>query len=176
MPRGGADPLGAVGFHAAARELAGQLDSVRPDDRRISVALAAGSGASAAGLLAGAASLVRPITVLAASVSRPPDETRARVLALAHECAGLVGGAAPRPEDLLLVDARGAGHALPSEAGGRAAELAMATEGLVLDPVYTAKALGALPVLLGERIHDADLTTVFWHTGGLLDAVAGWSR
>jgi D-cysteine desulfhydrase len=42
--------------------------------------------------------------------------------------------------------------------------------------VYTAKALGALPRILGEQREDPDLTTVFWHTGGLLDAVAGWER
>jgi 1-aminocyclopropane-1-carboxylate deaminase/D-cysteine desulfhydrase-like pyridoxal-dependent ACC family enzyme len=37
----------------------------------------------------------------------------------------------------------------------------------VLDPVYTAKALAALPAAAGEQ------AALFWHTGGLLDAVAG---
>ena len=39
----------------------------------------------------------------------------------------------------------------------------------------SAKALAALPELLGARMGDPALTTVFWHTGGLLDAVAGWA-
>jgi len=38
----------------------------------------------------------------------------------------------------------------------------------VLDPVYTAKALAALPAITDGR------PALFWHTGGLLDAVAGW--
>ena len=42
-------------------------------------------------------------------------------------------------------------------------EQAMRTEGLMLDPVYTAKALAqAAP----------SGSVVFWHTGGVLDAVA----
>jgi D-cysteine desulfhydrase len=45
--------------------------------------------------------------------------------------------------------------------------MALRTAGLVLDPVYTAKALGALPRVVGTA------PAVFWHTGGLLDAVAG---
>jgi D-cysteine desulfhydrase len=45
---------------------------------------------------------------------------------------------------------------------------------LVLDPVYSAKALAALPDILGDRGTDPTLTTIFWHTGGLLDAVSGW--
>ena len=40
----------------------------------------------------------------------------------------------------------------------------------MLDPVYTAKALAVLPA--GRRGGDGPL--VFWHTGGLLAAVAGW--
>jgi 1-aminocyclopropane-1-carboxylate deaminase/D-cysteine desulfhydrase-like pyridoxal-dependent ACC family enzyme len=41
---------------------------------------------------------------------------------------------------------------------------------LVLDPVYTAKALAALPAVVRSG------PAVFWHTGGLLDAVADWLR
>jgi D-cysteine desulfhydrase len=44
------------------------------------------------------------------------------------------------------------------------------------DPVYTAKALAALPQVLGTGTADPDLTTVFWHTGGLLDAVNEWEN
>jgi len=42
----------------------------------------------------------------------------------------------------------------------------MRTEGLVLDPVYTAKALAAL-----RRVADEPMV-VFWHTGGMLKAIA----
>lgn len=174
MPRGGASPLGATGFHRAALELTDQLGADQPGD--IAVVVAIGSGGTAAGLLAGAVALDRRLAVFGASVSRPPTESRARVLDLAAGCADLVGGPPPEARDLVLHDARGPGHGVPSDAGQRAAAVALDTEGLVLDPVYSAKALGALPVLLGSRTTDAGLTTVFWHTGGLLDAVAEWPR
>ena len=69
----------------------------------------------------------------------------------------------PGPADVTVVDARGPGHGLPSPGGLAAAELAIRTEGLMLDPVYTAKALALAPP--GQPV-------VFWHTGGVLDAVA----
>lgn len=66
----------------------------------------------------------------------------------------------------LPADVRGPGHGLPSAEGTAAAELAMRTEGLMVDPVYTAKALSLLASKPGTG------PVVFWHTGGLLDVVA----
>ena len=90
------------------------------------------------------------------------------MLTLARDCLRLLGagteaGTEPGPADVTVVDARGPGHGLPSPDGLAAAAQAMRTEGLMLDPVYTAKALALVP--LGRPV-------VFWHTGGVLDAVA----
>lgn len=169
-PRGGASPVGAVGFHLAALELADQLAG------RAVVVLATGSGGSTAGLVCGAVALGRRLEVHGASVSRPPADTGARVLQTARDCAELVGTPPPEAADVRLVDARGPGHGVESPGGAEAARVALTTMGLVLDPVYSAKALAALPDILGDRRNDPGLTTVFWHTGGLLDAVAGWER
>jgi 1-aminocyclopropane-1-carboxylate deaminase/D-cysteine desulfhydrase-like pyridoxal-dependent ACC family enzyme len=87
---------------------------------------------------------------------------------LARRAAALRGDPAPVAADVELVDARGPGHGLPSPEGEAAAAVALRAAGLVLDPVYTAKALAALPAVAAG--HPA----LFWHTGGLLDAVAGW--
>jgi 1-aminocyclopropane-1-carboxylate deaminase/D-cysteine desulfhydrase-like pyridoxal-dependent ACC family enzyme len=87
-----------------------------------------------------------------------------QVLTLARECLRLLGAEQePGPADVTVVDARGPGHGLPSPDGLAAAEQAMRTEGLMLDPVYTAKALAQVPI---------SGSVVFWHTGGVLDAVA----
>jgi len=59
--------------------------------------------------------------------------------------------------------ARGPGHGQPAPDGLASAEQAMRTEGLMMDPVYTAKALAMAP---------RGASAVFWHTGGVLDAVA----
>jgi 1-aminocyclopropane-1-carboxylate deaminase/D-cysteine desulfhydrase-like pyridoxal-dependent ACC family enzyme len=167
VPRGGATGLGAAGFVAAAFELDAQLRRAAVDAAEVVVAV--GSGGTLAGLVVGNIVLGRPWRLAGASVSRPAGEAAARVLALAGECAALVGAPPVAPADVRLVDARGPGHGVPSGPGRYAAETALRTAGLVLDPVYTAKALAAVPSVVADR----DAPVVFWHSGGLLDAVAG---
>jgi len=164
MPRGGASGLGAVGYALAALELREQLAAHGADSARVVVA--AGSGGTLAGLVAGNVLAGRPLTLVGAAVSRPADETARRVLALARECLRMLGGSEAGPEDVMVADARGPGHGLASPEGTAAAEQAMRTEGLMVDPVYTAKALA----LVGR--YAAGGNVVFWHTGGQLDVVA----
>jgi 1-aminocyclopropane-1-carboxylate deaminase/D-cysteine desulfhydrase-like pyridoxal-dependent ACC family enzyme len=167
IPRGGATGLGAIGYALAAVELREQLDACGVESARVVVAV--GSGGTLAGLVAGHVLLGRPWRLVGGSVSRPPDETARRVLGLARECLGLLSrgsGDDVGPDDVVVADARGPGHGLASPEGTAAAELAMRTEGLMVDPVYTAKALA-----LVSR-YAAGGNVVFWHTGGQLDAVA----
>jgi D-cysteine desulfhydrase len=176
IPRGGATARSAAGFHWAAGELARQLAGGAGGTGvgvggRVTVVTATGSGGTLAGLVSGTVALGRPWRLAGVSVSRPPTETRQRVLAMATGCARQLGTPAPGSDDVELTDGRGPGHGLASAEGRAAARLALRTAGLVLDPVYTAKALAALPAILGGTAADPGLTTIFWHTGGLLDAV-----
>jgi len=172
IPRGGATGIGAVGYALAAVELRKQLKAEGTEAERVVVA--AGSGGTLAGLVAGNVLLGRPWTLVGGSVSRSAEQVAARVLTLARECADVLGrsraaqiGAAEiGPQDVVLADARGPGHGLASPEGTAMAERAMRTEGLMTDPVYTAKALALLPKHAGSG------TVVFWHTGGQLDNVA----
>lgn len=164
-PRGGASATGAAGYRLAADELAEQVDGRFPDGSVV-VVVATGSGGTQAGLVAGSVARRRPFRVAGASVSRPVDEVTARVLALAREVADRCGEPVADAGDVQLVDARGPGHGVPSAEGLAAAETALRTAGLVLDPVYSAKALAALPGLVGSA------PAVFWHTGGVADAIA----
>jgi 1-aminocyclopropane-1-carboxylate deaminase/D-cysteine desulfhydrase-like pyridoxal-dependent ACC family enzyme len=175
IPRGGATGLGAIGYALAAFELHEQLAAIGVTTAQVVVAV--GSGGTLAGLVAGNAALGRPWTLVGGSVSRPAEDASLRVLEIAQECAGLLAGAIasdrgpggpaePMPGDVMVVDARGPGHGLPSPEGVAAADQAMRTEGLMVDPVYTAKALSLVP-----RCADGG-DVVFWHTGGLLDTVA----
>jgi 1-aminocyclopropane-1-carboxylate deaminase/D-cysteine desulfhydrase-like pyridoxal-dependent ACC family enzyme len=61
----------------------------------------------------------------------------------------------------------GPGYARPSEAGLEAMRLVARTEGLLLDPVYTGKAMAALMAAIRERRLTSADTVVFVHTGGL---------
>ncbi len=173
IPRGGAAAAGAVGYALAAFELHEQLTERGVQAARVVVPV--GSGTTLAGLAAGNVLLGRPLTLLGGSASRPPAEAAGQVLALARACARLLTGAVPHglagsaaevtAADVTVADVRGPGHGVPSPAATVIAQQALSTEGLMADPVYTAKALTLVPGCGGE-------STVFWHTGGLLDAVA----
>ena len=168
VPRGGAIAVGTVGMVVAAEELAGQLDeaSVEPG----AVVIASGSGTTCAGLAVGTAVAGGSWRVIGASVSRPVDRAAEEIDALAGRCASLLGvGTGP----FELIDARGPGFGTASEAGERAAAIALRTEGLLLDPVYTAKAFAVLLDLIEAG---ASGPIVFWHTGGLLAAAAHLER
>ena len=162
VPRGGASATGSLGYRLAVDEVIGQLAGASP-----TVVVAAGAGGTLAGLVAGTVAHGRPFRVVGASVSRPVDEVAVRVLDLASQVARRCGEEPPQARDVDLVDARGPGHGVASPAGDATAALALRCAGLVLDPVYTAKALAALPSVV------PDGPALFWHTGGLLDAVAG---
>ena len=165
IPRGGASATGAVGYALAAFELAGQLAG--HGIRQARVVAPVGSGGTLAGLVAGNALLGAPWTLAGGSASRPAGQMSRRVLDLAAGCLALLAGdRAAAPADFEVADVRGPGHGLPSAEGAAAAELAMRTEGLMVDPVYTAKALSLLASQPGAG------PVVFWHTGGLLDVVA----
>jgi 1-aminocyclopropane-1-carboxylate deaminase/D-cysteine desulfhydrase-like pyridoxal-dependent ACC family enzyme len=172
IPRGGATGLGAIGYALAAAELDQQLhQQLAPADLAdVRVVVPVGSGGTLAGLVAGHVLLGRPWTLTGGSASRPPQAAAQRVLTLAGECLSLLGAdpaaLGPDEAEVTVVDARGPGHGRPSPEGVAAAGQALRTEGLMVDPVYTAKALALV------ARHARGRTVVFWHTGGVLDAVA----
>lgn len=164
VPRGGATTVGGLAYAGAVAELSSQLShlGVKPE----LVLLATGSCGTQAGVLAGTIASGAPWRVVGASVSRPVHECVARVTALASAGTERLGARPPHAHEIIVVDARGPGFGRPSQAGMRTARLASANEGLVLDDVYTAKALAQLPTVAGSG------PVVFWHTGGVLSVVA----
>ena len=172
VPRGGATTLGAVGYALAAHELAGQLAELDTDPEVVLVAT--GSCGTQAGLVAGTVAAGRRWRVVGATVSRPPAECRDRVLGLARGCAALLGLPAPEERDVELMDARGPGYGAASADGDAAAGLVAATEGLLLDPVFTAKAMAVLADIVGAGLSGP---AVFVHTGGIpvaLQSIVRW--
>ncbi len=162
IPRGGASPLGAAGYALAARELDDQLAAA--DVEPSAVIVATGSSGTQAGLVAGCAGRACPWRIVGASVSRPPEESRRRVLELASGCAELLGLPPPSPAVVEVRDARGPGYGRRSPEGAEASELFARTEGLLLDRTFTAKAAAVLIDLI--RAGD-DGPFVFIHTGGV---------
>ena len=167
VPRGGANTVGTAAYALATAELAAQLDAKRVTPELVLVA--SGSGGTQGGLVAGTVGGSHPWRVAGASVSRPVAECARRVLRLAHAAAALLGLPPADARHVEVWDARGPGYGLPSPDGEQAARLAADTEGLLLDPVFTAKALALLPRLVADGVSGP---VVFWHTGGIPDALA----
>jgi len=166
IPRGGASAVGAVGYAAAAVELLDQLDAAGVD--RATVLLATGSCGTQAGLVAGSGVLCGArLGVIGVPVSRPSEEVVERVARLATGCAERLGSEQTfNDADVhLLAGYLGPGYGQASREGDEAAELALRTEGLVLDPVFTAKAMAAL-IVEGRSGRLDGPAVVFLHTGG----------
>jgi D-cysteine desulfhydrase len=165
IPRGGASATGAVGYALAAVELADQLAATGITSA--TVLLATGSCGTQAGLVAGAGP-----RVLGVPVSRPPEECTERIVRLANGCAERLGSDPVFTEaDVhLLGGYLGPGYGKASPEGEEAARLALHTEALVLDPVFTAKAMAAL--VSEARAGRLAGPVVFLHTGGTPAALA----
>ena len=93
---------------------------------------------------------------------------------LCGNAANLLEAPSSLPPDLLLTTADyiGPGYGIPTEDSNQATLLLARTEGILLDPVYTAKTAAAMldwaqteMVPLGDRL-------IFWHTGGYPTAFA----
>ncbi|HEY4408974.1 MAG TPA: pyridoxal-phosphate dependent enzyme [Acidimicrobiia bacterium] len=175
IPRGGASAVGAVGYALAAVELADQLATAGVG--RATLLLSTGSCGTQAGLVAGAAGAAGSLTgqgfsVVGVPVSRPPEECVERIARLASGCAERLGSDLTfTPSDInLLGGYLGPGYGKASPEGDEAAALAARTEGLVLDPVFTAKAMAAL-IAEAKRGTLAG-PVVFLHTGGTPAALA----
>ena len=142
VPRGGATPLGALGYVRASVELAAQLAAL--GEQPSSLWLATGSCGTQAGLVAGAALTGAPYEVVGVTVSRPVAECRERVRALAAGTAALGGITAGLAGPAVLGGWIGPGYGAASAEGGKAARMIAAAEGIFLDPVFGAKAMAAL--------------------------------
>jgi D-cysteine desulfhydrase family pyridoxal phosphate-dependent enzyme len=158
MPIGGASVSGAAAYAVAVDELRQQLAGEQVDW----VVVADGSGGTHAGLLAGFGTDVR---VLGVDVGTRPDldEVVPRLAAAAAQQIGR-----PAPPDIAIVDHDhfGSGYGAMTDAGLEAITLAARSEGLVLDPVYTGKAMAALVTAVRDGRVGNDECVVFWHTGG----------
>ena len=174
MPIGGASAVGALGYVRAAAELREQ--AAGPIGEVDLVVVAGGSGGTHAGLAAGLGDLGR---VLGVDVGARAD-LDTQVPAKAAEAAVLAGLPAPVGHVRVDHDRVGAGYGAATEACRQAVLLAARSEGLILDPVYTGKAMAGLVAARGDGSVGQATRTVFLHTGGMPALFAGaysrWGR
>ncbi len=164
IPAGGSNGLGVLGYVRAALELSEQCRDlgVTPDY----IVCAGGSYGTQAGLELGVRLAGLPSRVVGVGVSGLVPEIHARIASLVEAAAGFLETSVPGADPLVWEDYAGDGYGVPTEASRQALELVASTEGILLDPVYTAKAFSGL---MGERRRGRitpDDVVVFVHTGG----------
>ena len=167
VPFGASNDLGVCGYVDAFIELLDQCDKLTVSFDTI--VLASGSGGTQAGLALTAALLNSPIKILGISIIE-------RAVALQQEIARLANAASQLLElDIRLTpvqflvnaDYLGGGYGVMGELEREAIRLTVRTEGIILDPVYTGRAMGALIDLVRKGYFAPDARVLFLHTGGL---------
>jgi D-cysteine desulfhydrase family pyridoxal phosphate-dependent enzyme len=164
IPGGGSNGLGALGYVGCSFEFVQQLRE--RGDRPRYVVCAGGSCGTLAGLTLGVALARSDAQVVGVSISRSVPDRVARVRQIMAESCELLDLPVPDVAPEIWGDWIGPGYGMQTEQSKRALDTVAHSEGILLDPVYTAKAFGGL---MGEvergRVKRSDLV-VFVHTGG----------
>jgi D-cysteine desulfhydrase len=166
IPESGATVTGALGYLTCGQELAQQIRHGAPDFD--TVAITAFSGGSQAGLL-----MAKQISGLRAEIVSIPiawegDRVRKYVADVIERARSRYGMDVDVPETIRLVDGyQGSGRAtVPREHLATAVQVAR-REGIVLDPVYTAKAFHGLLDVIRQDPSAFGRRVCFIHTGGI---------
>lgn len=159
----GHPPLGALGYVDAAHEI---LDQSEDFDAYV---VASGSGSTHAGLLAGLRGAGSKARVIGGCVRRPASDQSARIGRITRRLAALYDGATLVTGDDIVVrdDAFAPGYGQIGPRAARAMKLMARLEGLMLDPVYTAKSFATLLICVENGDIPAGSRVCFVHTGGL---------
>ena len=162
---GGSVPLGTLGYVACAEELLAQsFDHGVAFDH---VVVASGSAGTHAGLVVGLESANANLPVTGINVRRPQAEQEGNVHKLAEATAAFAGAPPVARAAVTCLDRWvGPGYSLPTPAMVAAVRLLARTEGVLLDPVYTGKAMAGLLDLVREGYFVRGSRVVFVHTGG----------
>jgi D-cysteine desulfhydrase family pyridoxal phosphate-dependent enzyme len=155
IPIGGSSPLGASAYVRAADEIVADLGH---DD--VLVVTATGSGGTHAGL----AARLGHAKVLGVDVGAVADAL-STVRRLTAEVAAFVGLPSPSDEPRLVRDQVGTGYGAPTAACREAIRMAARSEGLLIDPVYSGKAMAGLISLTPADLPQRSI--VFLATGGV---------
>jgi L-cysteate sulfo-lyase len=169
IPVGGSNGVGATGYVLAMMELTEQLKGI---NRRVDhVVFASSSGGTQAGIVVGAK--VTGFNGKLHGISIDKDDSEGATYE--NELAGVANETAKyidfnahfAASDFNVVyDYLGKGYGIVSDLEREAIRLLASREGIILDPVYAGRAMGALLDLIRKKVFRSDETVLFWHTGG----------
>lgn len=164
VPIGGSNAIGALGYVRAGFELAEQIK--QSGVQFSAVVLASGSAGTHSGMALALAEALPDLPVIGVTVSRPEETQAPKVQSLAELTAQLLEQPLPAAFKVHLWDEYyGPRYGEPNAGTLSAIKLIASQEGLLLDPVYTGKAMAGLLDGIGRDRFD-DGPVIFLHTGG----------
>lgn len=165
IPGGGSNALGSLGYVACAEEILAQSFDMGVSFDHI--VCASGSAGTHAGLLTGLEGNNARIPLTGVNVRRPRAEQEGNVHKLVCEIAAFLGVEAPERQRVRALDEWvGPGYSLPTPEMVEAVRMVSRLEGVLLDPVYTGKAMAGLIGLVRRGELGKGEKVLFVHTGG----------
>ena len=161
IPGGASNKIGALGYVSCAEEILRQLfeTGLRVDH----MVVPSGSAGTHAGIIAGMIGNNAGIPVTGIGVNRKKEAQQAAVLKLAQETLDYIGTGVTMPAEAVVAfdDYVGPGYSLVE-----AVKLLASTESILLDPVYSGKAMAGLIDLVRKDYFPEGSNVLFLHTGG----------
>jgi len=166
VPLGASSALGSVGYIDCMKEVAEQSKAAGVRVQHLFVGT--GSAGTQAGLVVGAKLFLPECRIDGVSVSRGSAEQSPKVASCANDLAALIGSDLRfKDSDICVHDKYyGEAYAVPTQSGIDAIKLLGKTQALLLDPVYSGKAMAGMLDLLTKGMLDSADAVVFLHTGG----------
>ncbi|WP_320719728.1 D-cysteine desulfhydrase [Enterobacter asburiae] len=162
VPVGGSNAMGALGYVESALEIAQQCEGAVSLS---SVVVASGSAGTHAGLAVGLEQLLPDVELIGVTVSRSVAEQKPKVVTLQQAAAEQLELKA-KADILLWDDYFAPGYGTPNEEGMEVVKLLARLEGILLDPVYTGKAMAGLIDGIAQKRFKDEGPILFVHTGG----------
>lgn len=162
IPVGGSNALGALGYVESALEIAQQCEGAVDLS---SVVVASGSAGTHAGLAVGLEQLMPEVELIGVTVSRTVEQQKPKVLALQQAVAQTLE-LEVHADIILWDDYFAPAYGVPNDEGMEAVKLLARLEGILLDPVYTGKAMAGLIDGIEQQRFKDNGPILFVHTGG----------
>lgn len=165
IPGGGSNEIGALGYVSCAQEILAQ--SVDMGVNFDWIVMATGSTGTQAGLVAGLHTNGADLPVMGVSVRQKRDVQIKAVHGLTERTLNKIGGPSIGTDKIIVDDGYvGEGYGLPADTTLNAISVAAQYEGLLLDPVYSAKGFAGLLGLVTADFFKPTDNVLFLHTGG----------
>ena len=165
IPGGGSNEIGALGYANCAQEIATQVrESGQSFDWLV---MGTGSTGTQAGLVAGFHAIGHDLPVMGVSVRQPRERQMNAVHSLTQKTLEKLGAPGVPLSKILVDDGYvGEGYGIPAESTLEAIKLLAQYEGILLDPVYSAKGMAGLIGMVRQGFFKPSDRVLFLHTGG----------